>query len=89
MKIELIEQMAEAGNKATASGAALGLYGWMVSSGFLGLVGAAVAVLGLLVNLFFKIQSNRRARHLYLLKIERMRNGAPVPSMFGTEEADE
>jgi hypothetical protein len=55
MTNEHIEQIAtEVATKATYGGAATGFFGWLMSSSFIGLIGAIAAVLGVLVNWYYK-----------------------------------
>jgi len=89
MKMETIEQLSTVGARTTGAGASVGLYGWLASSQFLGMVGAAIALVGLLVNWYYKRQSNIRSRHIYLLQVERLKRGTDPITDFSQLEADE
>lgn len=77
MKVETIETLAMAGNRATGAGASMGLYGWLASSEFVGLAGVAIALLGMLVNMYYRRKADMRAHHEYLLRTELMRKNWP------------
>lgn len=49
-----------ASKTTTAGGAATGILGFLTSSTFFGLSGVAIAVMGLLVNLYFQRRRDRR-----------------------------
>lgn len=78
MKVETIEAMAAAGNRATGTGVGVMFMGFITSSGFLGLAGLMVGLGGLLVNWYYKRQSDRRAQHLFALQAGRLRNQTPL-----------
>lgn len=52
--------IAASGAKATYGGASVGLLGWLMQSNFLSLVGAFVAIVGLLVNWYYRAKQDRR-----------------------------
>ena len=86
MKNETIELMANAGNRTTGGGAIVSFFGWLASSNAIGILGLAVAIIGALVNWYYKREANRRAvaqadlnREEQLLRIKLMRTtGIPT-----------
>lgn len=61
MKDQAIEAtIAAAAQKASVGGGAAALYGGLTANEVAAFVGAAVAVLGLLVQLYFKLKDDRR-----------------------------
>ena len=54
MKNETIELMASAGNRTTGGGAIVSFFGWVASSNAIGILGLAVAIIGALVNWYYK-----------------------------------
>lgn len=65
----LAEAMA---NKSTMGGAAVGFVGWLADINWIGLTGAAVAVVGLLVNIYFQVRRDRREQRESDARIEAM-----------------
>ena len=61
MKTETIDMIATTGSRTTGGGAFVGVLGWVASSQAIGLLGLAVALLGMLVNWYYKREANRRA----------------------------
>jgi len=47
-------------NKTTVGGVATGIVGWLASVNWLGVSGVLIALLGLLINLYFQIRRDRR-----------------------------
>lgn len=47
-------------NKATVTGAVTGAFGWLIDINWVGLVGVAVAVLGLIANIYFQMRRDHR-----------------------------
>ena len=86
MNNETIELMASAGNRTTGGGAIVSIFGWLASSNAIGVLGLAVAILGALVNWYYKREADRRAmaqadlnREEQLLRIKLMRaTGIPT-----------
>lgn len=58
--------------KATVGGAATGVFGWIVQNNVLTLIGVLVAVLGFLVNAYFKRRDTKRMEKLARLRMELM-----------------
>lgn len=47
-------------NKATLAGAATGAFGWVTQINWIGVIGVAIALGGLLVNAYFQARRDRR-----------------------------
>lgn len=69
---------ASAANTATASGAAVGVVGWLTQINWIGLSGVVVAIAGLLISIHFQRRSDRRAEELHLAKMRAL-NGDNRP----------
>ncbi|WP_312305584.1 holin [Pulveribacter sp.] len=101
MRTETIDALATAGSRTTGGGAVVGFLGWLASSQAIGLLGICIALLGALVNWYYKREANRRfaaeaehKRQERELRMELMRNsGRPVfprqDTDWGGLEADE
>ncbi|KRP78085.1 holin [Pseudomonas lactis] len=51
---------ASVANKGMIVGGAAGMVGWLSQVNWIGIAGVAVAVVGLLINLFFQVRKDRR-----------------------------
>lgn len=51
---------ASVSNKTTVAGAVTGAVGWVADINWIGLIGAAVAVLGLAANIYFQHRRDKR-----------------------------
>jgi len=60
MKTETLDTLATAGSRTTGGGAVVGVLGALASSQAIGLLGIAVALLGALVNWYYRRESDRR-----------------------------
>lgn len=100
MKTETIDAIATAGSRTTGGGAVVGFLGWLASSQALGLLGICIALLGALVNWYYKREANRRhaaeaedKRKERELRMELMRStGRPIfqrETDFGELGADD
>ncbi len=89
MKTETIEQVGGAANKVTLAGAGMTGWGWLASNEFLGLVGALVAVGGLVVTWYYKREANRRHAREHELRMELLRRGRRPDTDLGELGADE
>lgn len=67
--------MAAVGQKTTIAGAGTTGIGYLASSEFLGLAGLAVAVAGLLVNLYFRWKEDRRQQLKHEAEMAAIRGG--------------
>lgn len=80
MRTDTIDQVAAAANKTTIAGGGLAGFGWLTSNEIYGLIGAAVAVVGLLVTWYYKREANRRHAELHEIKMARLRAGLDDPT---------
>jgi hypothetical protein len=86
MKTETLETIGAAGNKLTITGGALAVAGKWTATDIAAYVGAAVAIIGLLITWYYKREANKRTARYYAMKereselrIEMMRStGRPV-----------
>ena len=70
MKPETLESVGAAGNKAAIAGASLTSWGWLTSNEFFGLIGAVVAIGGLMVTWYYKREANRRLIAEHALRVQ-------------------
>lgn len=70
---------ASAANTATASGAAVGIVGWLTQINWIGLSGVAVAIAGLLISIHFQRRNDRRAEELHLAKMRALNGNHRQP----------
>ena len=89
MKRETVEYLATAGDRTAGAGAGLGVFGWLLSSQFVGLAGLVVALIGVLISWHYKRESNRRHVAEHALRMERLRHGRRVDTDLGELGADE
>ncbi len=90
MKNETIEALGATGSKTIVTGAGLTSFGWITSNEFLGLVGAIVAVAGLVITWYYKREANRRHAREHELRMARLRRGMDTPDTDLAEQgADE
>lgn len=64
--------MASIGSGATKAGAGWAVFGWLVSQEVLALSGVAIALIGLVVNWYYKHQENNRARLEHELRVREL-----------------
>ena len=60
-------------NKGMAVGAVTGAVGWLSQVNWIGIAGVAVAVLGLLINLYFQVRKDRREHAESIERIKALR----------------
>lgn len=60
MKIETLDAIGAAGNKATIVGGSVAVFGKMSSADLAAYTGAAVAIIGLLITWYYKREANKR-----------------------------
>jgi uncharacterized membrane protein len=90
MKNETIEALGATGSKTIVTGAGLTSFGWITSNEFLGLVGAVVAIAGLVITWYYKREANRRHAREHELRMARLRRGMDTPNTDLAEQgADE
>jgi preprotein translocase subunit SecG len=75
MRNETIDTLAAIGGKASATGVGMTGVGWFLSNEFFGLVGAFVAVGGLVLAWYYKREANRRQLVEHELRVARLRRG--------------
>lgn len=68
-KASVDETISSAASWGSAGGGATSLYGWLTSNEMLALIGAAVAVLGFIVNVIFQIRRDRRETELHVARM--------------------
>lgn len=89
MNNETINHLATLGDRTAGAGAGLGVFGWFLSSQFIGLAGLVVALIGVLISWHYKRESNRRLIAEHALRMERLRRGQRVDpdlSELGVDE---
>lgn len=89
MKTETIDAIATVGSRTTGGGAVVGFLGWLASSQAIGLFGVCIALLGALVNWYYKREANRRNAEAHQLRMMRLRQGMSSDTDLGRLEADE
>jgi hypothetical protein len=88
MKTETLEAIGAAGNKATIFGGSVAVFGKLSSTDIAAYIGAAVAIIGLLITWYYKREAFKRTARYYQLKeqesqlrMEMMRaTGRPISS---------
>lgn len=66
MREEIAEKVASGASTITYFGASTGLVGWAASIDILTWLGVAIAILGFIVNFYYKIRDDRRANRAEL-----------------------
>ncbi len=89
MKNETIDTLAAYGAKTTAVGTGMTGLAWFTSNEFFGLVGATVAIAGLLVTWYYKRESNRREAARHELYMKMLRRGMKPDTDLGELGVDE
>ena len=89
MNNEAINHLATLGDRTAGAGAGLGVFGWLLSSQFIGLAGLIVALVGVLISWHYKRESNRRHVAEHELRMERLRRGQRVDTDLSELGADE
>lgn len=89
MKTETIEQVGGAANKVALAGAGVTGWAWLASNEFLGLVGALVALGGLVVTWYYKREANKRHVEEHRWRVARLRRGLDSDTDLGELGADE
>lgn len=90
MKNEAVDlTIAAAGSKTTYIGAGVTGLGWFLSNEFFGLVGVMIGVIGLTVNVYFKLHANRRANLEHEARMALLRRGMHSDTGIGGLEMDE
>jgi hypothetical protein len=89
MNDEAINHLATLGDRTAGAGAGLGVFGWLLSSQFIGLAGVIVALIGVLISWHYKRESNRRHIAEHALRMERLRRGQRVDTDLSELGVDE
>jgi hypothetical protein len=89
MNDEAINHLATLGDRTAGAGAGLGVFGWLLSSQFIGLAGVIVALIGVLISWHYKRESNRRHMAEHALRMERLRRGQRVDTDLSELGVDE
>ena len=69
---------ASVANKGMLVGGAAGMVGWLSQVSWIGIAGVAVAVVGLLINLFFQVRKDRRESIESAARLEALKERARV-----------
>ena len=89
MNNEAVNHLATLGDRTAGAGAGLGVFGWLLSSQFIGLAGLVVALIGVLISWHYKREANCRHLAEHALRMERLRRGQRVDidlSELGVDE---
>ena len=89
MNNEAVNHLATLGDRTAGAGAGLGVFGWLLSSQFIGFAGLVVALIGVLISWHYKRESNRRHIEEHALRMEHLRRGQRVDTGLGELGADE
>ena len=89
MNNEAIDHLATLGDRTAGAGAGLGVFGWLLSSQFIGLAGLVVALIGVLISGHYKREANRRHVAEHVLRMERLRRGQRVDTDLSELGVDE
>lgn len=89
MNNEAINHLATLGDRTAGAGAGMGVFGWLLSSQFIGLAGLVVALVGVLISWHYKREANRRHIAEHALRMERLRRGQRVDTDLSELGVDE
>ena len=89
MNNETLNHLATLGDRTAGAGAGLGVFGWLLSSQFIGLAGLVVALIGVLISWHYKREANRRHVEEHVLRMERLRRGQRVDTDLSELGVDE
>ena len=89
MNDETISNLASMGDRARDAGAGLGVFGWLLSSQFIGLAGVVVALIGVLISWHYKREANKRHEREHELRMLLLRRGHRPDTDLGELGADE
>ena len=89
MNNEAVNHLATLGDRTAGAGAGLGVFGWLLSSQFIGLAGVIVALIGVLISWHYKREANRRHVAEHALRMERLRHGRRVDTDLSELGVDE
>ena len=89
MNDEAVNHLATLGDRTAGAGAGMGVFGWLLSSQFIGLASLVVALIGVLISWHYKREANRRHIAEHVLRMERLRRGQQVDTDLSELGADE
>lgn len=89
MNNEAVNHLATLGDRTAGAGAGLGVFGWLLSSQFIGLAGVIVALIGVLISWYYKHKADKRHTREHDLRIEMLRRGRKPDTDLGELGADE
>lgn len=89
MNNEAVNHLATLGDRTAGAGAGMGVFGWLLSSQFIGLAGLVVALIGVLISWHYKREANRRHVAEHVLRMERLRRGQRVDTDLSELGVDE
>ncbi|MBH2008270.1 MAG: hypothetical protein I8H71_01085 [Xanthomonadaceae bacterium] len=90
MKTEAAEvAIAGVASKSTYAGAGMTVGGWFLSNEFAVASGFLIAVIGLLVNMYYKHRADQRAERLFQARLDRIAQGRRTDTDLATLEMDE
>lgn len=89
MNNEAVNHLATLGDRTAGAGAGLGVFGWLLSSQFIGLAGLVVALIGVLISWYYKHKADKRHTREHDLRIEMLRRGRKPDTDLGELGADE
>lgn len=70
MRAETLDTITNAASRTTYLGSGVAVWSWLASNEFLGLMGAAVAIGGLLVNWYYRREANAREAAAHAMAME-------------------
>lgn len=89
MNNEAVNHLATLGDRTAGAGTGLGVFGWLLSSQFIGLAGLVVALIGVLIGWHYKHKADKRHTREHDLRIEMLRRGRKPDTDLGELGADE
>ena len=89
MNNEAVNHLATLGDRTAGAGAGMGVFGWLLSSQFIGLAGLVVALIGVLISWYYKREANRRHVAEHVLRMEHLRRGQRVDTDLSELGVDE
>ena len=89
MKTETMEAISSAGVKASVAGGIAAVFGGLTAADLAAYVGAIVAILGVLVNSYYKHKADVRHTREHDLRVDMLRRGRRPDTDLGELGADE
>ena len=89
MKTETMETISSASVKASVAGGIAAVFGGLTAADLAAYVGAIVAILGVLVNSYYKHKADKRHTREHDLRIEMLRRGRKPDTDLGELGVDE